>query len=589
MYQIDNSTASPAQPASTPAGSAGFFTDGNPASGTAATIMPAEWLNSVMMELVNVVIAGGLTPTKNVFDQVAKAIKAIGKQRVILNDAGAANAYTATNSPALLVGTWVDGIAQSVKISNANTGASTYSPDGLAAIPIYGLGLQPLQGGELRAGGVATMVRFTIAGVNSGNPICVLLDCFGGAQQVAPATQSNHAVTLGQVSALQLGRLLNVRRITANGTYTPTVGTNAIVVFVQGGGGAGGSTSTTGASQTSVAGGGGAGGCGASYLTSGFSGVSMTVGAGSVGGGAGATASSFGAFITASPGLNATNAPASSSAATVLSIQGIGGACAGGNLFNAKGQDGYAGVAGQQTSFISGSGAPSYFGGGGVAQSTTTSVGAGAQSNGSGGGGALAGASIGPQVGGSGGAGLIVIYEYAYGGNMKNYARIDAGRVAEVVLGLAYEIDAPAFVPQPIYDEAGDLIGETTAPADWPRFAQGDEVPIEKRFVPEFVAALVEIPEGVEVQSGYTYVDKVFAPYVAPPPSAAEILARNTTARNALLALAAQAIAPLEDAADLDMATPQETAALIAWKTFRVQANRVDLTQASPTWPAMPA
>lgn len=202
MYQIDNSTAAVAQPASTPAGAAGFFTDGNPASGTAATIVPAEWLNAVMMELVNVVTAGGLTPTKNVFDQVAKAIKAMGKQRVILNDTGAANAYTATNSPALLAGTWVDGVVQVVKIAHANTGPSTYAPDGLTPIPIYGLGLQPMQGGELALNGQAVLMRMTISGVNSGNPIAVLMECAGGAQQVAAGSQSNHAPNLSQFLAI---------------------------------------------------------------------------------------------------------------------------------------------------------------------------------------------------------------------------------------------------------------------------------------------------------------------------------------------------------------------------------------------------
>lgn len=198
MYQIDNSTAAAAQPASTPAGSAGFFTDGNPAGGVAATIVPAEWLNAVMMELINVLVAGGVTPTKNTFNQVATAIRAIGKAPTVLADTGAANAYTAANVPALLVGTWVDNVVQRVKIANANTGASTYAPDGLTAIPIYGMGLQPLQGGELRAGGVAAMIRTTIAGVNSGNPICVLLECLGGTQQIPAATQSNHAVNMGQ-------------------------------------------------------------------------------------------------------------------------------------------------------------------------------------------------------------------------------------------------------------------------------------------------------------------------------------------------------------------------------------------------------
>ncbi len=204
MYQIDNSTAAVSQPASTAAGTAGFFTDGNPATSTPATILPAEFLNSVMMELINVVNAGGVTPTKNQFNNVLSAIKRIGQNTVILADTGAANAYTATNSPALVAGTWVNGVVQAVNIAHANTGASTYAPDGLTAIPIYGLGLQPLQGGELFVGGTAILMKATIAGVNSGNPIAVLMECAGGAQQVAAGTQNNHAVNLGQFASSQV-------------------------------------------------------------------------------------------------------------------------------------------------------------------------------------------------------------------------------------------------------------------------------------------------------------------------------------------------------------------------------------------------
>lgn len=220
------------------------------------------------------------------------AIRSATKTGVILADTGAANAYTAVNAPPLVAGTWVDGVIQQVKIAHANTGASTYAPDGLTAIPIYGLGLQPLQGGELALNGTAVLMHATIAGVNSGNPITVLMECAGGAQQVAPATQSQHAVQLGQA----VGRLLNVQYFRSSGTYTPTPGTTSIVVEVQGGGGGGGGAPATGASQYS-SGGNGSSGCYAlKRFTSGFSGATVTIGAGgnagsgaSAGGGAGLT------------------------------------------------------------------------------------------------------------------------------------------------------------------------------------------------------------------------------------------------------------------------------------------------------------
>ncbi|KWR88758.1 hypothetical protein [Cupriavidus sp. IDO] len=224
MYQIDNSTAAVSQPAATAAGTAGFFTDGNPATSTPATIVPAEWLNAVMMELSNVVTGAGLTLSKPTYTQVLSAIKRLGQNTIILADTGAANAYTATNATPLVAGTWGDGVVQAIKIAHANTGPSTYAPDGLTAIPIYGLGLQPLQGGELALNGTAVLMHATIAGVNSGNPIAVLMECAGGAQQIAPATQSGHAVQMAQVLGLgQTTQSLTGSRAIGT-TYTNSTG-----------------------------------------------------------------------------------------------------------------------------------------------------------------------------------------------------------------------------------------------------------------------------------------------------------------------------------------------------------------------------
>ncbi|MEE7406260.1 tail fiber assembly protein, partial [Escherichia coli] len=49
-------------------------------------------------------------------------------------------------------------------------------------------------------------------------------------------------------------------------------------------------------------------------------------------------------------------------------------------------------------------------------------------------------------------------------------------------------------------------------------------------------------------------------------------------------------IAPLQDAADLEIATEEENSLLEAWKKYRVLLNRVDTSTAPdiewPTWPA---
>lgn len=200
MYQIDNSSAAAVIPASTPAGTPGYFTDGNPATGVAPTILPAEFMNMVMMEILGVLSAAGVTPSKSVFTQLTTAIRAINKQAIILTDTGTAGAYAAANTPAL-TSLPASGYIQRINIANLNLGASTYSPDGLTAKPIYGLGLQPLQGGELPAG-VAVFMYLVQAGVNGGNGAWILIESLGGSSQVATATKSQHAVPLGQAQTL---------------------------------------------------------------------------------------------------------------------------------------------------------------------------------------------------------------------------------------------------------------------------------------------------------------------------------------------------------------------------------------------------
>lgn len=205
MYRIDDPSASATLPTPEAALTEGYWTEGNPGSGIPATLERASWFNMVQEELRAIVVAAGLTPSKTTYNQVLSAIKRIGQNTVVLPDTGTANVYTAVNAVPLVSGTWVDGVVQAVKIAHTNTGASTYAPDGLTAIPIYGLGLQPLQGGELLLNGTAILMHATIAGVNSGNPICVLMECAGGAQQVPPATASQHAVQLGQFPASLTG------------------------------------------------------------------------------------------------------------------------------------------------------------------------------------------------------------------------------------------------------------------------------------------------------------------------------------------------------------------------------------------------
>ncbi|WP_218274576.1 hypothetical protein, partial [Paraburkholderia piptadeniae] len=199
MYQIDVSTAASAQPASSALGTVGYFTDGNAATGVASTILPAEFMNALMLEIMNAITGAGLTLSKSSFNQLYTAIKTIGQSGSTnyAADFGVANAYAATYAPT--VSAPADGIVRTFKVKTANTGASTFILDGSGtSYPIYGLNGTPLQGGELSVNGIA-VIRFNSSLSTSG--AWVLYHCGASPMQIADGTASHHAASVGQVQS----------------------------------------------------------------------------------------------------------------------------------------------------------------------------------------------------------------------------------------------------------------------------------------------------------------------------------------------------------------------------------------------------
>lgn len=47
-------------------------------------------------------------------------------------------------------------------------------------------------------------------------------------------------------------------------------------------------------------------------------------------------------------------------------------------------------------------------------------------------------------------------------------------------------------------------------------------------------------------------------------------------------------IEPLQEAVDVDLASDEEKAGLLAWKRYRVLLSRVDLHAEKPVWPPLP-
>ncbi len=62
----------------------------------------------------------------------------------------------------------------------------------------------------------------------------------------------------------------------------------------------------------------------------------------------------------------------------------------------------------------------------------------------------------------------------------------------------------------------------------------------------------------------------------------------NAKVRDGLLSEAALRIAPLQDAADLGDIEAAEQSALLGWKRYRVEVNRVNISEYPAQWPEKP-
>ncbi|WP_227747605.1 glycine-rich domain-containing protein [Burkholderia multivorans] len=368
--------------------------------------------------------------TATLLANFTKAVNAASKQRVILPDSGSVNAYAAANPVPMTSLPTVGGIVQTISVKTTNTGASTYSPDGLPSRPIYGLGGAALQGGELVANGIATLVSYVGPLLNGGSLCWVLFECIGGAQQVAPATQSQHAMQLGQAT----GRLLRTsvytnvggtQYVSVNGgsatttgatSFTALAATTAVEIECQGGGGGGGGVSANGTSPA-AAGGAGAGSYGRGRYTSGFSSLTITVGAGGAGAaagnnyGSGGGTSSAGSLLSAPGGVSGAGG-APTTAPFFNGGSNSGSAPTGANLYAVTGSPGMYGIVLGNDNVAGGVGGSSMFGAAPPPVSNTS--GNSAVNYGAGGGGASANSALNiNQGGGAGAGGIVIIREYA--------------------------------------------------------------------------------------------------------------------------------------------------------------------------------
>ncbi|MBR8182082.1 hypothetical protein KDW54_06675 [Burkholderia ambifaria] len=322
---------------------------------------------------------------------------------------GTANAHVVTLTPALT--SRVDGMVIRYKAPAANTGALTLD-DGLGAVAVVGGAHAALQGGEtVTSGDVWVQWNSSIGGGSY-----IMLDSSGGAVQIAPATQSQHALQKQQKG---------IQAFTSSGSFTVPAGVTTIAVSGcaagSGGGGGGGSTNVTGT---------GAGGAGGSagqsiqkvnYTVIPGSAITITIGAAGSGGSAG-TSTANGGNSTA--GGNTVISGAGFNGGTAVTLTG-GGASAGGAYFSnagvptggvpsatgyPQGSCGADGASGFNGNGIGGMGASCPFGGGGgsgrAGSTGVSGLAAYGYGSGGGGGGGGYGLSTGGSNGGPGGNGM---------------------------------------------------------------------------------------------------------------------------------------------------------------------------------------
>lgn len=236
----------------------------------------------------------------------------------------------------------------------------------------------------------------------------------------APA-QGSSPILFGNGTDIKLagqsGGLLNVQVFDSAGssTYTPTAGTQSVIVEVCGAGAGSGGCAATGGGQVSMSGGGGSGAYAKSRITSGFSGVSVVVGAA---GAAGAAAGNGGDGGQSSFGTVVAAGGIGSVAGIVQTAPGGQGGGTGGatpsvgNIVKAAGCKGDIGYSFTVTTPIGGTGGNSFFGGGGGGGGPGA-VGFAGNAPGAGAGGSSNLALFSARVGAVGAAGIVIVYEYS--------------------------------------------------------------------------------------------------------------------------------------------------------------------------------
>ncbi|WP_245000959.1 phage tail protein [Dickeya dadantii] len=323
-------------------------------------------------------------------------------------DSGVAGAKAYTDNSVTAAKAYTDSGVAGAKAytDNGVAGAKAYTDNGVAGAKAYTDNLQAQHIADSNP-------HKQYASINSpaltGTPTAPTAIVGTSTTQIATTMFVANAITAAS------GRLIAIKTFTSSGKHTPTAGTNFLIVDVLGGGGGGGAATSSVSSQ--ICSGGGAGGFIRGLMTTVPASTVVNIGSGGASGVTGG-ASSFGSYLASAGGghgmVTATTDPSAACC--------VGGGVGGSSNYDSKnvqfiaarrGGSGMIGVISGGNG-AAGNGGDSFYGSGGNGEHSSSNVVGNDGTYGAGGSGAVKRISnTDIEAGGSGGPGLVIVYEYA--------------------------------------------------------------------------------------------------------------------------------------------------------------------------------
>src|ERR1019366_6646934 len=127
------------------------YVDGSPAPATPGSIPPAAAIECPQREIVNAIIAAGLTPANTNLSQLLAAIELLGRIPYC-QDVGSINHIIINPIPAVTA--YATPLILAVKVAYANAGATDINVSGLGTVPLITTTLQPLPASTTSAAGI---------------------------------------------------------------------------------------------------------------------------------------------------------------------------------------------------------------------------------------------------------------------------------------------------------------------------------------------------------------------------------------------------------------------------------------------------